>query len=138
MYRILRSILFLWPAEKAHYLAMDLLSFGLAVPGIRQLLRLSFRAKSSHPIHVLGLYFPNRIGLAAGFDKDARWLHLLKELGFGHVEIGTVTPKAQDGNPKPRLFRLKKDQALINRMGFNNQGAEAVVAGLKNVPKALL
>lgn len=138
MYRILRSILFLWPAEKAHYLAMDLLAAGLAIPGIRQILRASFKAENSHPVHVLGLYFPNRAGLAAGFDKDARWLHLLKELGFGHVEVGTVTPRAQDGNPRPRLFRLKKDLALINRMGFNNQGVDAMVKRLKKRPKGLI
>jgi dihydroorotate dehydrogenase len=76
--------------------------------------------------------------LAAGFDKNAKWLHLLKDLGFGHVEIGTVTPVAQPGNPAPRLFRLPQDNALINRMGFNNDGIDAVVERLKNRPAGLV
>lgn len=138
MYKLLRSILFLFSAEKAHYLAMDLLSFGLKFPLIGSLIKLSFRSKPGDTIHILGMYFPNRIGLAAGFDKDARWLPLLKELGFGHVEVGTVTPRPQPGNPKPRLFRLKKDQALINRMGFNNEGADAMVKRLKHRPNGLI
>ncbi len=81
------------------------------------------------------MQFPNVIGLAAGFDKDARWLHALQHLGFGHVEIGTLTPLPQDGNPQPRLFRLKKDESLINRMGFNNKGIDSAIKRLKNVPK---
>ena len=85
-----------------------------------------------------GLKFDNRIGLAAGFDKNAEYLHELKELGFGHVEIGTVTPLAQDGNPKPRLFRLKKDEAIINRMGFNNDGMAAISKRLKKRPEGLI
>jgi len=80
---------------------------------------------------VFGLDFPHPVGLAAGFDKDARWIDALSDLGFAFVEIGTVTPKPQAGNPQPRLFRLKKDRALINRMGFNNQGVEAAVERLK-------
>jgi dihydroorotate dehydrogenase len=87
---------------------------------------------------VAGITFPNTIGLAAGFDKNAKWLHLLKDLGFGHVEIGTVTPVAQPGNPAPRLFRLPQDNALINRMGFNNDGIDAVVERLKNRPVGLV
>jgi dihydroorotate dehydrogenase len=87
---------------------------------------------------VAGITFPNTIGLAAGFDKNAKWLHLLKDLGFGHVEIGTVTPVAQPGNPAPRLFRLPQDNALINRMGFNNDGIDAVVERLKNRPAGLV
>lgn len=79
----------------------------------------------------LGLDFKNPVGLAAGFDKNALWIDELDCLGFGFIEIGTVTPKPQDGNPKPRLFRLKKDEALINRMGFNNEGVEEVVKNLK-------
>lgn len=87
------------------------------------------------PRSVLGLDFPNPIGLAAGFDKDARFFREMSHLGFGHIEIGTVTPMPQDGNPQPRLFRLPKDEALINRMGFNNQGVEACVERLKNFKK---
>ncbi len=87
---------------------------------------------------ILGIEFPNIVGLAAGFDKDARYLKVWKKLGFGFVEVGTVTPKPQNGNPKPRLFRLVKDHALINRMGFNNQGVEAMKTRLKNRPQGLV
>lgn len=83
------------------------------------------------PTKIAGLNFHNPIGMAAGFDKNARYFDVLHLLGFGYVEIGTVTPKPQDGNPSPRLFRLKKDEALINRMGFNNEGVDAVVERLK-------
>lgn len=89
-------------------------------------------------IKLWGIDFPNPVGLAAGFDKNAKWLNELWALGFGFIEIGTVTPKPQDGNPKPRMFRLPKDTALINRMGFNNEGIEAVVERLKNRPKGLI
>lgn len=138
MYKILRSILFLWPAEKAHYLAMDLLALGLKIPVFNTLILQGFKASPNPGKTFLGIHFPNRIGLAAGFDKNAKWLPLLKELGFGHVEVGTVTPKPQEGNPKPRLFRLKKDQGLINRMGFNNEGLDAMVERLKNRPAGLI
>ena len=138
MYRLLRFFLFMFPPEKAHYLAMDLLSIGLKLPIIRNILKHQYRSNTQHPVTLLGINFPNPVGLAAGFDKDARWLHSLKNLGFGFVEVGTVTPLPQDGNPKPRLFRLKKDLALINRMGFNNQGIEAMVARLKNRPEGLI
>ena len=80
---------------------------------------------------------PNRVGLAAGFDKDARWLRELNVLGFGHVEIGTLTPKPQAGNPKPRLFRLPSDSGVINRMGFNNGGVHDAVERLKKDPRGL-
>ena len=138
MYSLLRFFLFMFPPEKAHYLAMDLLSIGLKLPVIRNILKHQYQSNTQHPVTFLGINFPNPIGLAAGFDKDARWLHLLKNLGFGFVEVGTVTPLPQDGNPKPRLFRLKKDLALINRMGFNNQGIDAMVTRLKNRPEGLI
>lgn len=138
MYKIIKSILFLFPAEKAHYLAMDLLRISLQLPVINSILKRSFRSPKFENTRLIGLYFPNKIGLAAGFDKDARWLHLFKALGFGHVEVGTVTPLPQPGNPKPRLFRLKKDRALINRMGFNNEGVEAMVKRLKRRPAGLI
>ncbi|GAB1448847.1 quinone-dependent dihydroorotate dehydrogenase [Bacteroidota bacterium] len=86
----------------------------------------------------LGLRFPNRVGLAAGLDKNAAYLHELSALGFGFIEIGTVTPRPQDGNDKPRLFRLKEDKALINRMGFNNDGVDVVAERLKTRPKGLI
>jgi dihydroorotate dehydrogenase len=87
---------------------------------------------------VFGIKFPNPVGLAAGFDKDAKQYKDLQHCGFGFIEIGTVTPKPQPGNPQPRLFRLMKDQAIINRMGFNNDGVDAAVARLKSRPKNLI
>jgi dihydroorotate dehydrogenase len=138
MYRILRFLLFMLPPEKAHYVAMDLLSLALKMPLIKNILKRRYASNTRLPVTFLGINFPNPIGLAAGFDKDARWLHLLNNLGFGFVEVGTVTPLPQDGNPKPRLFRLKKDLALINRMGFNNQGIDAMVERLKKRPTGLI
>ena len=87
----------------------------------------------SNPVDVMGLQFPNRIGLAAGLDKNAVAVDGLSQLGFGFIEVGTVTPRAQPGNPAPRLFRLPEQQAIINRMGFNNAGVDALVARLKHV-----
>jgi len=100
--------------------------------------KLFFKTHKQAGVDFLGLHFPNKIGLAAGFDKVARWLPELQMLGFGHIEVGTVTPLAQPGNPKPRLFRLLKDEALINRMGFNNLGVDSMVEYLKNRPKGLI
>ena len=88
--------------------------------------------------NLFGIKFPNKVGLAAGFDKNAKYLHELACLGFGHIEIGTVTPLPQEGNDKPRLFRLLRDKAIINRMGFNNDGMDAIVKRLKNRPKGLI
>jgi dihydroorotate dehydrogenase len=131
MYRLLRFFFFLLPAETAHYLAMNLLKFACSLPGLRRYLKNYFSPKEN-PAKVFGLHFKNNIGLGAGFDKNARYLIELETLGFGFVEIGTVTPKPQSGNEKPRLFRLPKDSALINRMGFNNDGVDVVVSRLKN------
>jgi dihydroorotate dehydrogenase len=127
MYKWLRSFLFIFPPESAHHFSM----FGLnLVSGTwvgRYLLRKAFTIPdASLQRKFAGLTFKNRVGLAAGFDKNALYLQSLETLGFGFVEIGTVTPLPQDGNTKPRLFRLKKDQALINRMGFNNDGVKVV------------
>ncbi|HLO45626.1 MAG TPA: quinone-dependent dihydroorotate dehydrogenase [Leadbetterella sp.] len=118
--------------EQMHYFAMDSLRFVCKIPGVKNLLKSRLEVKSPN-LHrnFLGLDFKNPVGLAAGFDKNALWIDELDCLGFGFIEIGTVTPKPQDGNPKPRLFRLKKDEALINRMGFNNGGVEEVVKNLK-------
>lgn len=111
---------------------MDLLSFWMSLPLVRNYYRTRLMNSTFHqPKEVAGLNFHNPIGMAAGFDKNARYFDVLHLLGFGFVEIGTVTPKPQEGNPKPRLFRLKKDEALINRMGFNNEGVDAVVERLK-------
>ncbi|TCZ73675.1 quinone-dependent dihydroorotate dehydrogenase [Flaviaesturariibacter aridisoli] len=130
MYALLRSLLFRLPAETAHYVSMNALKAACALPPLRALLRRSFRAAPVPRTH-FGLSFRNPVGLGAGFDKNARYLRELDTLGFGFVEIGTVTPKPQAGNDKPRLFRLPKDGALINRMGFNNDGVEVVADRLK-------
>lgn len=108
----------------------------MGIPGIRSLVKGFYKHES--PVELMGLTFPNRVGLAAGFDKNAEYYKELGALGFGFVEIGTVTPQAQPGNPQPRLFRLPADGGLINRMGFNNDGLEAVVARLKNRPDGLI
>jgi dihydroorotate dehydrogenase len=131
MYAIIRRLFFMLDAEKAHYLAMNILAFFCKIPGIKQIIIALYKAPEN-AVDAFGLNFKNSIGLGAGFDKNAAYLNALECLGFGHVEIGTVTPLAQEGNPKPRLFRLPKNKALINRMGFNNLGLEAVISNLKN------
>jgi len=106
----------------------------LSVPGMKTLFHKLFTIQ--HPaleVNCFGLHFKNPVGLAAGFDKDGKYLHLLPYLGFGFVEIGTVTPRPQSGNPKPRLFRLPEEKALINRLGFNNDGADFLAARLKTL-----
>lgn len=118
-------------AEKAHHLTLSLFKLSSAIPLIGSLFRRSFKAKTSTPVNVMGLAFPNRIGLAAGFDKEGSHTNLMSQLGFGFIEVGTVTPKGQSGNPKPRLFRLPEDRALINRMGFNNAGLDAFAVNLQ-------
>lgn len=132
MYRALRSLLFLQAPETIHYRAMRYLQRAYKLPFMRKWLRSNFSVTDKRLERTLwGITFPNPVGLAAGFDKDAKFTDELACLGFGFVEIGTVTPLAQPGNPKPRLFRLPKDQGLINRMGFNNGGAEAAAARLR-------
>jgi dihydroorotate dehydrogenase len=118
-------------AEKAHTIAMNGLKFFCKLPFGKKLIAFLFTPKGEKPITLWNINFPNRIGLGAGFDKNANYLNELEALGFGFVEIGTVTPKAQEGNLKPRLIRLKKDGALINRMGFNNDGVERIAQRLK-------
>jgi len=132
MYKWLRYLLFLFPPESAHHFSMFLLN-GITSTRIgRHVLRTIFTLEDpSLQRTFAGLVFKNCLGLAAGFDKNALYMQSLETLGFGFVEIGTVTPVAQSGNPKPRLFRLKKDEALINRMGFNNDGADIVCERLK-------
>ncbi|GAB3828688.1 quinone-dependent dihydroorotate dehydrogenase [Hymenobacter jeollabukensis] len=129
---LLRPLLFQLSAEQAHHFTFGALAAGSRLPGLTALLRQQFSYQ--HPSlerEVFGLRFRNPIGLAAGFDKDARLVDELAALGFGHIEIGTVTPRAQPGNPAPRLFRLPTDRALINRMGFNNAGAAAAAERLR-------
>jgi dihydroorotate dehydrogenase len=129
MYKWLRSLLFIFPPESVHHFSMFILNAISATAPGRFLLRKAFSCDHiSVQKKIAGITFKNPVGLAAGFDKNAKYL---QTLGFGFVEIGTVTPVAQPGNPKPRLFRLKKDNALINRMGFNNDGVDIVAARLK-------
>ncbi|MEZ4911138.1 MAG: quinone-dependent dihydroorotate dehydrogenase [Saprospiraceae bacterium] len=131
MYKLIfRPLLFLFDPEKAHKIALFSLKLVLRIPLLNLVYKHSGMRKNGG-IDCMGLTFKNRIGLAAGFDKDGKYIQDLSQLGFGFIEIGTITPKPQDGNPKPRLLRLKKDQALLNRMGFNNEGVEAMVTRLK-------
>ncbi len=132
MYRFFKSILFLFNPEKAHYLTFSLIKIANQIPGFSSIFKGVYNFE--HPKlkrKLFGLDFKNPVGLAAGLDKDAVVFNELGNFGFGFIEIGTVTPKPQPGNDKPRLFRLKKDRALINRMGFNNAGAEAAAQKLK-------
>lgn len=130
-----RPILYLLPAETAHHLVIFLLRLVQAIPGGQAFLTLLFSSRLAQSVNALGLSFPSAVGLAAGFDKDARVFPALFALGFGSVEVGTITAEPQAGNPKPRLFRLVRDRALINRMGFNNQGAAAAAARLARTKK---
>ncbi|MDH2444691.1 quinone-dependent dihydroorotate dehydrogenase [Amnibacterium sp. CER49] len=125
---VFRTVLRRLDPERAHHLAMDAIRLLGVSPTFARAVRR--RTARGEPVTVMGLPFPNRFGLAAGFDKNAVGLRGLGALGFGHVEIGTVTARPQPGNPRPRLFRLVQDRALLNRMGFNNDGAEAVAARL--------
>jgi dihydroorotate dehydrogenase len=126
LYRLVRSLLFLLPAETAHRVTFGLLRVALAPRPLRRLARRALAPRDPALVtHAFGLTFPSPVGLAAGFDKDAAGFRQLGALGFGFVEVGTVTPRPQPGNPKPRLFRLKDDRALINRLGFNNKGMAA-------------
>ncbi len=137
MYRILRSILFIFPPEGVHYFSMNLLKVICKIGVIRKLIHSLYVPKGNNQYSVFNIQFSNRIGLGAGFDKNAKYLQELECLGFGFVEIGTVTPLPQAGNDKPRLFRLPKDKALINRMGFNNDGAKVVTERLRNWQSAI-
>jgi dihydroorotate dehydrogenase len=133
MYSLLKAFLFRLDAEKAHHLTFSLIRSLHKFPLVPALLR-SVYASNDPQLEkkLFGLTFPNAVGLAAGLDKDAKLFDELANIGFGHVEIGTVTPKPQPGNDKPRLFRLLKDKAIINRMGFNNEGAVAASHRLRN------
>ena len=128
-YSLLRPLLFALDAEAVHDHTMDM----LAATQHSVLRQLYSQARVNDPVRLCGLSFPNRIGLAAGLDKNARCIDAWQAMGFGFVEVGTVTPLAQPGNPKPRMFRLPQAQALINRLGFNNQGLESF---LNNVSRA--
>ncbi len=129
LYAIAKWLLFLLPAERAHHFAFFCMRLVFALPLVGALLRRWL--KPHRPVRALGLELPGPLGLAAGFDKDARGIDALLGLGFGFVEIGTLTPRPQPGNPRPRMFRLPRDRALLNRLGFNNGGVEAAVARLQ-------
>ena len=133
MYKyILQPLLFQFDAEKAHHITFGLIKFLFKIPFVSQIFKSIYHYE--HPSlerEVFGLKFKNPVGLAAGFDKNAVMIDEFSNLGFGFIEIGTLTPKAQVGNDKPRLFRLKEDQALINRMGFNNDGVKEAIEHLR-------
>ncbi len=140
MYKsLLRPLLFQFDPEKVHYFTFDSLRFLFKIPGIPSLFRSKYAINDKRlEREVFGLKFKNPVGLAAGFDKNALLYKELDQLGFGFIEIGTVTPKPQPGNEKQRLFRLKEDEAIINRMGFNNEGVEAAVKRLKSNREVLI
>ncbi|WP_454975348.1 quinone-dependent dihydroorotate dehydrogenase [Capnocytophaga bilenii] len=140
MYKtIIRPLLFSLDPEKAHHFTFSYLKFIHKIPFVPALIRAIYKVE--HPsLHreVFGLHFKNPVGLAAGLDKDAKLYQELSNLGFGFIEIGTITPKPQPGNPPKRLFRLIDDQGIINRMGFNNEGVEAAVKRLKKNKNVLI
>lgn len=125
-YQLLKPLLFAVDAELAHEVSLEMLNqFRALLP----------QTKIQQPTQVMGLEFPNRVGLAAGLDKNADYLPGLSKLGFGFIEVGTVTPKPQDGNPKPRLFRVIRHQGIINRMGFNNKGVDYLLDRIPPAPR---
>ena len=129
---IIRPILFCFDPEKIHHFVFAGIKLMNRIPGVANLIKLNYRV--THPtLHrtVFGIDFPNPVGLAAGFDKDAKLFNELSHFGFGFIEVGTLTPVAQPGNPKPRMFRLPQDAGLINRMGFNNEGVAAAAIRLR-------
>ena len=134
--RLILPILFRFDAETIHHFATTALKITLAIPGMRWLAQRLYTVNDPRLVRtVFGLTFPNPVGMAAGFDKNAELVSELSDLGFGFVEIGTVTPRPQPGNPCPRLFRLKTDNGLLNRMGFNNKGAGPAAGRLEQLAR---
>ena len=133
MYKLLlKPLFFLFDPEFVHHTVFKLIKLSNKIPGISNIIRSIYVIKDKRlERHLFGLTFPNPVGLAAGFDKDAKLYHELSNFGFGFIEIGTLTTKPQDGNPKKRMFRLTEDKGLINRLGFNNEGVESVINRLK-------
>src|SRR5690606_16324035 len=132
MYKLVKPIFFSMDPETAHYTVTSCLTNFMKVWGAKKIMNMAFAySNPSLEKEVFGLKFKNPVGLAAGFDKNAEYMNEMAALGFGFVEIGTVTPRPQPGNDKPRMFRLPKDEALINRMGFNNQGVDVAAMRLK-------
>lgn len=139
MYPFLKSLLFLLQAEQAHHFTTKSLKVLLKIPLFKSLFVKKFHLEDARLARtVFGLNFKNPVGLAAGFDKNAAFIHEFAAMGFGFIEVGTVTPLPQPGNPQPRLFRLQADQALINRMGFNNDGMELAYENLLKRPEGLI
>ncbi len=140
MYKLLiRPLLFWFDPEEVHYFTFSAIRFISKIPGFSGIFRAIYAVEDKRlETEVFGLKFKNPVGLAAGFDKDAVLYKELSNFGFGFIEIGTLTPKPQDGNPKKRLFRLKQDAAIINRMGFNNKGIHAAIEKLKQNNKVLI
>jgi dihydroorotate dehydrogenase len=139
VYRLIRCILFKFPAENIHKLVAGLMRLAYFISPVRAIIRACYRVR--HPLlerQFCGIKFANPVGLAAGFDKNATLYNAFSMFGFSFIEIGTVTPKGQQGNPKPRLFRIVQDEALINRMGFNNEGADVIVNRLKKSHSGLV
>jgi len=127
-YKLLRNLLFCLDAEASHNLGLNLLNFAEKLK-ITKL----FPKKINNPVNLLGLTFENKVGLAAGLDKNGDHIDALATLGFGFIEVGSITPRAQPGNPKPRIFRLKQHSAIINRLGFNNKGVDHLINNLKKI-----
>ncbi len=136
MYQLIKPLLFLFAPERAHHLSTKLFKILLSIPILNAIVKSKYALSDDRLQRtVAGITFPNPVGLAAGFDKDGKYYRTMSALGFGFIEIGTVTPLGQAGNPQPRLFRLPDDKGLINRMGFNNEGVDAMVSRLKNYGK---
>ncbi|MBW8010563.1 MAG: quinone-dependent dihydroorotate dehydrogenase [Chloroflexi bacterium] len=139
MYQLLRPILFKFDPEKVHNYTLGLMRLVGALAPLRGFVRQLFAPQATKPVQAFGLTFKNKIGLAAGYDKDGLAWRGLACLGFGHIEIGTITPLPQEGNPKPRIFRLPEDHAIINRMGFPGRGAQFVLRQLQGgKPRGLI
>ena len=128
MYKIIRAILFRLPAELSHDLALKAMRLAERC-GVLSIFSARFKLPPA-PVTVMGVRFPHRVGLAAGLDKNADYADALQALGFGWLELGTMTPRQQPGNPKPRMFRLAAERAIINRLGFNNKGLEQALANV--------
>ena len=137
--KLVRPILFLFNPEFIHNISFLLIKIIFRIPIINTLLNNHFKLEDKNlESSLLGMKFKNKIGLAAGFDKNAKLLNEIESFGFGHIEVGTITPKPQPGNVKPRLFRLSKDNALINRMGFNNDGVDKILSRIKSYRGSLI
>ena len=137
--RLLKPILFLFDPELIHHISYFIIKIFINIPGVKYLTKKNFSITSkSLEREVFGIKFPNPVGLAAGFDKNAELFSELSSFGFGFIEIGTVTPQPQPGNKKKRIFRLTKDQSLINRLGFNNKGVTYIKNNLKNKGKIII